>query len=343
MTRNRILTACLLATGALAPAAFAADSSSVDFYGFLDVGVHDSNRGTLQVGTIQRSYYGFKGAEDLGGGLAATFHLQSRIELDTGLREASGAQPAFYGESTVGLRGDFGAVRVGRALTPMWAHDWKFDPWGNFNRIASPAWQVFHPSYRSDPHNNGAIGDYSRLNNGVFYDSPESGGFTAHVAAGAEKAATPDASGFTDSTRNLGGSLNYTSGALQAMLAGERNSANDRTWFAGLSYGIGRTTLMASYNQTSLSATSQGFLGDRSSRRRAATAGLTHVIGANTFRVGYGRDFEGYGTAGATHHAGIGMSHALSKRTSLYADVGVADPKQGERMSRWGMGVSHAF
>src|SRR5690606_15742737 len=181
-----------------------------------------------------RSSFGFKGVEDLGGGLAATFHLQSRIDIGDGQLEASGARPAFYGESTVGLRGDFGAVRLGRALTPMWAHDWKFDPWGNFNRVASPAWQIFHPSYRSDPHNNGDIGDYSRLNNGIFYDSPEFGGFTAQASVGVEKVRVPDANGFTDSTRNLGVALNYTSGPLQAMLAGERNSADDKTWFAGL-------------------------------------------------------------------------------------------------------------
>ena len=93
----------------------------------------------------------------------------------------------------------------------------------------------------------------------------------------------------------------------------------------------------------SLSAGSQAFLGDTSSRRRAATVGVTHAIGANTLRVGYGRDFEGYGNAGATHHLGFGVSHALSKRTSVYADVGVADPARGDRASRWGAGISHAF
>ena len=127
------------------------------------------------------------------------------------------------------------------------------------------------------------------------------------------------------------------------MLAGERNSADDRTWFAGASYRIGATTLMGSYNHTALSASSQAFLGDASIRRRAATVGATHEIGANTFRVGYGRDFEGYGNAGATHHVGFGVSHALSKRTAIYADVGYADPANGDRASRWGAGISHAF
>ena len=340
--RNAILALC--ASAAISPVAFAATgASSVDLYGFIDVGVHDSNNGPAQLGTIQRSYLGLRGQEDLGGGLAATFHLQSRFDIDTGTTEASGARPFFYGESTVGLRGDFGAVRLGRALTPMWALDWQYDPWANFDRLASPAWQIFHPSYRSDPHGNGPIGDYSRLNNGVFYDSPAFGGFTFHADVGLEKNRTPDANGFTDSARNVGASLNYAAGAWNAMLAGERNAARDRTWFAGLSYQLGSTTLMGSYNVTSLSAESQAFLGDSDDRRRALTLGVTHVVGANTFKVGYGRDFEGYGTAGATHHAGFGVSHALSKRTSVYADLGLADPDNGGRTTRWGVGVSHAF
>jgi len=342
LTRNTLLSLCAAATAACFPA-FAAEGNGTTLYGFVDVGVHDSSRGPLRLDTLQRSSLGLRGTEDLGGGLAATFHLQSRFDVSTGLLEASGATPAFYGESTVGLSGGFGAVRLGRALTPLWAHDWKFDPWGNFNRVASPAWQVFHPSYRSDPHNNGPIGDYSRLNNGVFYDSPDVGGFTAHVAAGVEKNEAPDANGLVDRTRNIGASLNYDSGALSAMLAGERNSADDKTWFAGLSYRIAATTLMASYSQTSLSASSLAFLGDTSGRRRAATVGLTHVVGANTFKLGYGRDFEGYGTAGATDHVGFGVTHALSKRTALYADVGLADPDRGDRVGRWGIGVSHSF
>lgn len=340
--RNSILALC--ASAAIAPAAFAAPAaSSATLYGFLDVGVHDSNRGPAQLGTIQRSYLGLRGEEALGGNLAATFHLQSRFDVDTGNIEASGARPFFYGESTVGLRGDFGAVRFGRALTALWANDWLFDPWGNFDRIASPAWQIFHPSFRSDPHNNGPIGDYSRLNNGIFYDSPAFGGFTLHADVGVEKVETPDANGFVDSAHPLGASLNYAAGPFKAMLAGERNSASDETWFGGLSYQLGATALMGSYSQTDLSTESQAFLGDSDSRRRALTLGLTHVIGANTFKAGYGRDFEGYGTAGATNHAGFGVSHALSKRTALYADLGFADPANGGRTTRWGVGVSHSF
>jgi predicted porin len=341
--RNAILALCAFAAASPAVLAAPSRSSGVSLYGLVDAGIHDSNRGPAQLGTIQRSYIGVRGEEDLGGGLAATFHLQHRFDVDTGLTEASGARPFFYGESTVGLRGGFGALRFGRALTPMWAHDWAFDPWANFDRIASPAWQIFHPSYRTEPHHNGPIGDYSRLNNGIFYDSPTFGGLAVHAAVGVEKDTTPDANGLRDSKRALGASLNYERGPFAAMLAGERNSADDRTWFAGASWRLGATTVMGSYSQTSLSDESLAFLGDTSARRRAVTLGLTHVSGANTWKLGWGRDFEGYGTAGATHHVGFGVGHALSKRTTVYADLGLADPANAPRATRWGVGISHAF
>jgi len=343
MTRTSPSLALCALFACAAAAAEPEPKPAVTLHGFVDIGVLGSNRGPLQVGTIQRSSLGLRGEEPLGGGMAATFHLQSRFELDTGALEASGSQPAFYGESTVGLQGGFGSIRLGRALSPMWAQDWAFDPWSNFNRVASPAWQVFHPSFRTEPHGNGPIGDYSRLNSGIFYDSPEAGGFTLHAAAGTGKRAMPDANGFVDSTRMVGASLNYAAGPWAAMLAGERNSADDETWFAGLSHAFGATTLMGSYNQTELSAASQAFLGDASSTRRAVTLGLTHAVGPNTFRLGWGRDLEGYGTAGRTDHAGLGVSHALSKRTTVYADLGVSDPRDGDRTARWGVGVSHAF
>lgn len=341
--RNKIFALC--ACAAASPALLAAPStgSGVSLDGFLDIGVHDSSRGPAQIGTIQRSDLGLHGHEDLGGGLAATFELQSRFDVDTGTPEASGAQPAFYGESTVGLRGGFGAVRFGRALTPMWAWDWMFDPWSNFDRIASPAWYAFHPSYRTDPHHHGAIGDYSRLDNAVFYDSPTLRGVSLHASLGLEKVTTPDANGFADKSRPVGASINYVAGPFAAMFAGERNSAGDKSWFGGLSYRAGATTFMGSYNRTALSAESQAFLGDSSSRRRAVTLGLTHVVGANTYKAGWGRDFEGYGTAGATQYAGVGVSHALSRRTAVYADLGFTDPKFGSGETRWGVGISHAF
>jgi len=101
--------------------------SSVTMSGYLDAGVYRDSAGTWNVGQIQRSNIAFSGVEDLGNGLAATFMLSHRFETDTGENESSN-KPYFHGESTVGLKGGFGRIRLGRALDAMYGQDWQFDP-----------------------------------------------------------------------------------------------------------------------------------------------------------------------------------------------------------------------
>ena len=159
--------------------------SSLSISGLIDIGVYRDTNKVWQLGPIQRSNIAFGGTEDLGGGLAATFALSMRFEPDTGQLEQVG-KPYFHGESTVGLKGWAGSIRLGRALDAMYSQDWKFDAWGNFDRIASPAWDIWHYNYPSDPRGNANdTPEYGRLNNAVFYDSPSFGGFTVHLSPAA--------------------------------------------------------------------------------------------------------------------------------------------------------------
>jgi len=318
--------------------------SSLTLYGFVDAGIFKTGPGSAtQLGTIQRSYIGLRGEEGLGRGWAATFHLMSRFDMGDGKLEASGATPFFQGESTVGLKSPYGDLRLGRALTPMWQYDWNYDNWANFNRVASVAWYVYHPSYRTDPYHNGPAGEYSRLNNGIFYDSPNWGGVHFHASLGVEKSRTPDAQGQVDQARPVAASLNYDAGPWSAMITAERNAATDNTWFAGLAYARGALKLMASYSQTRLSLASQRFLGDASARRTAATLGADWRIGATTLKLSGARDFQGYGQAGTTDYVSAGLDHALSKRTTVYGAVMYRHSRHAASATFYGAGMSHSF
>ncbi|MGE8369263.1 porin [Cupriavidus sp.] len=348
LRRKRALARCLPAlacAAVLAPAApMAHAQGSLTLYGFADAGIFRPAPGQpVQFGTMQRSFFGLRGSEPLGGGWAATMNLQTRFDMGDGRLEASGATPYFQGESTVGIRSPYGDLRFGRALTPMWQYDWQYDSWDNFNRVGSVAWFVYHPSYRTDPYRNGPAGEYSRLNNGVFYDSPKWGGVHVHVSAGVEKNETPDAAGNRDRTRPLAASLNYDAGPWSAMLTAERNSARDNTWFAGLAYAFSAVRLMASYSQTHLSAASQAFLGDASAKRSAATLGVNWRVGAATLKLSGARDFQGYGHAGTTGYVTSGLDYALSKRTTLYGAVSYRHSRQASGGTGFGAGISHSF
>ncbi|MAF05953.1 MULTISPECIES: porin [Herbaspirillum] len=119
----------LLALAVLGAFAGAANAqSSVTIYGIVDTGVvYQSKVATASGGTgtkfglnsgiIQGSRIGFKGVEDLGGGLSAVFQLETGFSNDTGGLQGSDATTGsnlFRRKSVVGLTGNFGSVLVGR-------------------------------------------------------------------------------------------------------------------------------------------------------------------------------------------------------------------------------------
>lgn len=325
-SKQFLLLACG-AAGALAASMPVRAQSSVAVNGMLDLGIFRSFDGIDQVGTVPRSNIAISGAEDLGGGLKAVFRLSTRMELDTGASEGAGHKPFWHDESTVGLKGPWGTVRVGRAMTAMWANDYKFDPWANFNRIASPAWYQWHYLTPSDPFANNGTDEYGRLDNGIFYDSPTIRGVTLRLSGSLERRQIPGATG-----RPYSAVLEYERGALLTMAAFERNSIGDKDSFAAARYRMGAAAIMVAHDY------SRTFDGRATSR--ATTLSGTWQAGATTLKAGYGHQrLDG----DANRFASLGADYAMSRRTTLYASLGnKRDAGTGSRTSG-GMGLSHTF
>ncbi|WP_158290142.1 porin [Ramlibacter sp. WS9] len=328
---------CALACGA------ASAQSSVKLSGFLDVAAISTvanGARTTKLGGLGASDLVFSGTEDLGGGVAATFRLASRFELDSGLQTS---RSFFHEESTVGLAGGFGSIRLGRGLTALWNTDWQYDPWGNFDRVASPAWQLYHGNSPSSPASptGGAPGttglatEYARIDNGIFYQSPTLGGFKVEVTGEVERnSADPDAK-----KRNLGGAIHYSQGALNASIAAERNSRDNKVYFAGIKYNLGAATLMAAYDHEKAPSGQTYFTGK--SDNRTATLGATYTVDATTLKLGYGRQLDAH-----ANFIGAGVSYALSKRTNLVASVGHSGKKlwgASDASTAYGVGINHSF
>ena len=230
----------------------------------------------------------------------------------------------------MGLKGAFGAVRLGRALDVVYANDWAYDPWYNFNRIASPAWQFWHYNYASDRASNAGSPEYGRLANGVFYDSPSFGGFAAHLSGAFENSNTAPGSG---SGNNFGASLNYDQGPASAMLAHSRNSSGDTVTFVGGKYTIGSLQVMGAYDTSTFSAAVD-------SKAKVFTLGAIYSFGLTSLKLGWGRlDLDG----AKTNFVGLGADYSLSKRTTLYVSAGHNDPKGGSSTNAYGVGISHSF
>lgn len=291
--------------------------------GFIDAGIYRDIDSSWKIGPIQRSNLAFSGVEDLGKGMAFTFRLSTRFETDTGTIEESN-KPLWHDEATIGISGTFGSLQVGRRMDALYANDWIFDPWNFYDRIASPAWDLWRYNFPSDPKaNRGGTPDWGRLNNGIFYDSPAIAGFTLHLSGSPE-------SSEGDRKKALMTAVRYQHANGAAMIAHGRNSAGNTDSFIGLRLNVASVSVMGGYDVSkSGGSTAEGLsLGASMSGRQT------------TFRVGVGRlDVDG---VRMEKMLGLGVKQALSKRTSLYADF-ARKVYPARTASTYGIGMVHTF
>jgi len=139
----------LIALAVLASAAGAASAqSSVTLFGIVDATVAygrasgGANKWQLTNSGYNSSRLGFRGVEDLGGGMSASFWLEAGLSNDNGTgvatnlnNQATGATGGATGlvfnrRSTVSLAGGFGELRLGRDYTPQFWNLTVFDPFG---------------------------------------------------------------------------------------------------------------------------------------------------------------------------------------------------------------------
>jgi predicted porin len=149
-----------------------AHAGSVTLYGLIDYGVnYQSNAGGGRVfsgasGIMQGSRWGFKGEEDLGGGLSAIFQLENGFDLGKGTSLQGGN--LFGRQAFVGLSSDaYGVLTLGR----------QYDSLVTFveSRMNSANYGGGTTAHPGDLDN---LNNSKRVDNSVKYTSPSLGGFT---------------------------------------------------------------------------------------------------------------------------------------------------------------------
>lgn len=112
----------LLALTAIAASSAAFAQSSVSVYGVVDASLEsvkgDKTVTALSSDNLASSRLGFKGTEDLGGGLKANFVLETNVKVDTGAN-GGGTTRFFDRAAWVGISGGFGELRLGRQDTSI--------------------------------------------------------------------------------------------------------------------------------------------------------------------------------------------------------------------------------
>lgn len=240
----------LLALAAIAASSASFAQSSVTLYGVVDVSL-ESVKGDKTVTRVTSSNYntsrlGFKGTEDIGGGLKANFALESGIAADTG---AQGNTARFFDRASwVGLAGGFGDLRLGRIDTLI-------------GDIAGVVSGVGPQNYDALKIVGTRAGDsLRRADNAVTYFLPTLvPGLTAALqySTAAGSSATGGATGAEaagdNNGKSYGLSVKYAAGPLSAGLGYENlkdnsatagnQKANATIVYAGYDFGVAKATL----------------------------------------------------------------------------------------------------
>jgi predicted porin len=284
----------LAVAGLMSGAAFA--QSNVTVYGVVDAYVANwSGNGErvtgIQSGALSTSRLGFKGVEDLGGGLKAVFNIEGKLMPDAGTFGGGDRQ------LNVGLSGGFGTVLVGTMSTL--ADSWmaQYDYAGNLSARVVLA----------DTLTNIAVAKTTAL----AYVSPNFSGLTI----GAANIFGEQATGATrTNTFQIG--ANYMNGPLGATALytkgseADVNGADASEYDLGASYDFGVAKVMGVYERsknTLLSTVANKFWG----------LGAVIPVGKGAVHFGYGKrsnDADDTDTSVTT----LAYSYGFSKRTTGY-------------------------
>jgi predicted porin len=210
---------CILACVSASASGLAAAADSVSIYGLLDLGLtHYSSalgsEGSLtrvDSGIAQSSRLGFRGNEDLGGGNAVFFTLETGFAADTGVLGQGGA--IFGRQALVGVRNArFGALSIGRQYDFMSNLGAAYAMGAN-SAAGSFAWGLHaDAANRSILNNHIYVGD--RTNNSIRYQSNDINGFSAGLMVGLGEVAGSAAAG-----RTVSGLASYARGGFSASAA----------------------------------------------------------------------------------------------------------------------------
>lgn len=318
----------LIALAVMAAAGAASAQSSVTLFGIVDVALSWGRGSVADRFQVTRNGYnssrlGFRGVEDLGGGMSASFWLESDFQSDDGLgantntnnqttgQPAPGAVAAgsqgltFNRRSTVSLGGNWGELRLGRDYVPQFWNRTVFDPFGTLGVGAS---QVQAGA--------GALLGVTavRASNSIGYFFPRNlGGFYGQVMY--HEGENPSNAGATeDDGDGYGLRVGFASGPFNVAFGWGRveyAAGDTRAMNLGGQWDFGMAKLMG-YISRDRAGTTDG---------RGWLIGSLIPVGPGEIRVSYSqyRTEPGGGAAEPrTRKLALGYVHNLSKRTALY-------------------------
>lgn len=336
--------------------------SSVQIYGLMDVGVdYNTNVGgarqtSMGTGVLSPNLWGFKGVEDLGGGLSAEFRLESQFNVGTGALTGN----MFGRQAYVGLTDKtWGSVKLGNQ------YDFMFTSLA-VKRYGPMFGVVSLQNLRQGPFNalgvpspiSGAF-DFDRvageqINNAVKYESPDLAGLNFGAMYGFGNKA---GSFGQDSSQSF--SVDYGFGPVQLDAAYtyvkyasiDGGNAGIRNWGLG-----GRTKVWDVFVDLLYTSTTNTYTGGHvdvfETGAMLPFGNAWNLVGAYQFMKG-NATLDNY----KAHQVNVTLDYSLSKRTDLYtsatwqhaigngaqAQIILFGPSDGANQMAFRIGMRHFF
>jgi len=255
-------------------------------------------------------------AEDLGGGLKATADINVRFSPASGVNvsnttdTATGKDP-FAQNVAMGLSGGFGTIKAGRFTSGIAAPIGGYDPFGtDMHGVAVGS---------------AATGLPARSNGTIQYATPAFNGFKLTVETalkGNTAAAAKDSNQYV---------VSYAAGPLSAMVGGGTLADDSAVKAFAASYDLGMAKPSVAWVKVGSGATAK--------TEKSIAAGVP--MGAMTLKAGY--RVTTVGSAEDVKRTAVGVTYALSKRTSLIADYATESQTGAAGKNGYVVGMRHAF
>jgi len=323
----------LAVLGAFAGAASA--QSSVTIYGLVDLAVTKGNGGTASTtisapgGTTSTfrspganglseayemkqsssSRLGFRGNEDMGGGLSAQFQLEQRFTPDNGLA----SNPLYGGRSYVQItHSAAGSIYMGREYGPEFWPAVKTDPfgWDGVGQISSMQYAGF------------TTVNQSSAGEGSSVRTSNTGGYRGKFGPVSAQLAVSLGEGAPGAGRAIGGNLEYAGGPIYVGVGGARitDGVADGTQLINIGgaydFGVVRPILYFARSKIGPAGTITG---------QDVMVALTAPIGPGKLKGAWSRMDPNTAAAGINDQVtkiALGYDYSLSKRTNVYVDYG---------------------
>lgn len=304
--------------------------SSVSLSGTVDAAANRvtgslTSRSQVVSGGNSTSKLTFRGREDLGGGMYASFWLETGLNADSGIGTATNTnnQPSgaaggatgivFNRRSSVELGGAWGAVEAGRLWSPTYdAFTSRFDLFGVGVGIGLNYTASINPNQ-------------VRVSNALGYITPNLGGFYAK----AQHWRGENASGTATEDDGTGSGV---------MLAYEKGPIMGRAHYARTNFAAGDAVyraLAASYDSGAwkvagnLNRDEQGAL-----EQKGFNVGGLYRVGPGEIKLTYAQLKTNTTAAGPrSRKIAVGYVHNLSKRTAIYTTYARLTNKNGAALA----------